>query len=91
MLKDLDINEDDGLQGTNKNVDSQSEKNAIQSTELRRHSRGQRPIVDNEKLVMPSKKNHLIYRAFIRGKNEEAKRLIDVCSICYLLFFYTYL
>jgi hypothetical protein len=88
MLKDLDINEDDDLLPVaSKDIDNQSQhngENATQSTEnaSQKPSRGQKPAVENENIVMPSRYNHRIYRAFIRGKNDEAKRLIDVCFMC---------
>lgn len=92
MLQDLDINDDDGgLPTTHNNTaeNEQSQQNSQdehgETTRKNRRSsqskylpKGNKPIVDGEKVVMSSRYNHRIYRAYIRGKVEQAKRLIAV-------------
>jgi hypothetical protein len=86
MLRDLDIADDDGGLPTvtaDSSNNPQSENESLASANSSSQQSGQKPPTrvqkpDVEKTLMASKFNHRIYRTYIRGKTEQAKKLIEV-------------
>jgi hypothetical protein len=80
MLRDLDIPDEDG-EANNNNPQSENESLASAGSNSQQSvhkplARAQKP--DVEKTMMPSRFNHRIYRVYVRGKTDQAKKLIEV-------------
>lgn len=86
MLRDLDIPEDDGgglptAADSNNNPQSENESLASGQSGSNSQKSVQKPPTqkpETEKTLMASKFNHRIYRTYIHGKPEQAKKLIEV-------------